>query len=370
LVLTEKREGGEWIAIKRLLKAFKKTYPSISYRYLTLEKRRDSSKRISFIRNIVRYFFYARLAIKTSISNKKFEFILASDYLWALAAISVKPRNTKLIFLFHGLRSIPFRKLSDVDYRQILIKALERFSWTLSDAIVVPSKVALDYVWKKIKCLIAKHKIFLVPNIVPITFFVSGRGKRKTGSYNILYSGRLGKYKGLESLIFAFSDLVSKIPQANLLIAYPVSSIDPAVESVIKRLVKEHGLERKVKFVKDSTENELVELYGRSDVLVLPSEIEFAPLCVLESFASGTPVVGTDVGNVGSLLQKLDSGLILNNNSPEEIVRKLMMFYKYDSATKSHLRKKAIHLVGDFSEEKASKEFKKVLSFLQDSSPR
>jgi glycosyltransferase involved in cell wall biosynthesis len=354
LVLTEKNaQGGESVAIERLLKAYKKTYSSDLFECLTLEKRRGTWKRFSFIKTLFEYFLNARTQIETAVNKKDYDFILASDYLWALAAISVKPKRTKLIFLFHGLRSTPFIKLSYVDYRQILIKTLERLSWILSDAITVPSKQATDYLLKNTRPLVLRRKIFLVPNIVPAVFFINKKVKSETGKYNILYSGRLGKHKGLENLVNAFSKLTTEIPGANLTIAYPTASADASIEKLISQ---------NAKLVKNSTEKQLSELYRKSDILILPSEIEFAPLSVLESLASGTPVTATGVGNLGSLLQKIDPNLILRNNSPEEIAKKLTSFYKYGAAIKNDLRKIGVRIAKDFTEEKAVRKFKVVLT--------
>lgn len=356
LVITENARGGESIAIGRLLKAYKYKYPSDSFVYLILEKRRDTWKHMMFIQNLFQYYLNARAKIASALNKKDYNFILVSDYLWALAAVSVKPKNTKLIFLFHGIRSAPFIRLSYVDYRQILIKALERLSWILSDAITVPSKQGASYILKSTGRLLVRKKIFLVPNIVPEVFFINKRRKTKTGKYNILYSGRLGKHKGLENLIKAFPKLSSEIPGATLTIAYPNAGADLSIQRLIGQ---------NIKFVKNSTEMQLSELYRKSDVLILPSEIEFAPLSVLESLASGTPVIATDVGNLGSVLRKVDHNLILRNNSPKKIIKKLTLFYRYSISEKDNLRKIGIRVAKDFTEEKAVRKFKAVLNCLE-----
>jgi len=359
LVLTEKTEGGEWIAITRLLTAFKETYPSVSYRFVTLTTRKYVRRKLGFIRDLVNYFKYARLKIKTSVESQKVDTILVSDYLWALAALSVKPKNTRLFFLFHGLRSVVFKKLTDIDYKQLLTKFFERLAWLLSDAIIVPSVEAGNYVLTNL-FFKNKIKLFIVPNIVPKAFFKVTSNTKKKRCYTVMYSGRMDKYKGLENLIPAFSRVVLDIPKAKLIMACPLSSVNGDEERLVKSLINKHHLETRVRIIKGLTIKQLATFYHKASVLVLPSEIEFAPLSVLESLASGTSVIGTNVGNVGGLLNKLDSNLILTTNSPEMIYKKLMLFHSYSETKKRILGAKAITLAGKFSEKRAVRSFKKV----------
>lgn len=363
LVITEQIKGGEWIAVKRLISALKSKHP-MRFEYLILKKRVYSQKHFGFLSDHIKYYLYSRDSMKTFIGNKKFNYIFVSDYIWALSTLGVKHKKTKLIFMFHGLRSIPFKILADFDYKQVFTKMLERLAWILSDAITVSSKFGYDYILKTTKCLIKKRKFFLVRNIVPELFFSKPLNHHDNNNFNILYSGRLAKQKGLENLIVAFSIVISKIPNANLLIAYPNSSVDPYIKHLVTGLVEKYNLNHKIKFFKDSTETRLQRLYSRADVFVLPSEFEMAPLSVLEAMATGTPIIATDVGNVRELLNKIDTNLILKNNSPEEIHKKLLMYYSYNKHKKILLSKKMRSLITNYTEKQAVKDFSKVLNFL------
>lgn len=369
LVLTEKTAGGEWIATERFLQAFKRKY-GVSYKFLILRKREFTQAPLGMIRDLFRYFFYARGVIRQNITWGEFDSVLVSDYLWALAVLSLKPGKIKLVFLFHGLRSSPIKKFSDLNYRQIIIKILERMAWTLSNVVVVPSRAAEQYIKKAVKSVFYHSNVILIPNIVPADFYSSKKTDRKKDNYTILYSGRIGEYKGLENLAIAVSGLLSKIPSAKLAIAYPSSSLDPRIYSKLKQIIKHGSLGTHVKFVKDVEGKDLAKLYCSSDVLVLPSDIEFAPMSVIESMACGTPVIATKVGNIGILLKNVDPRLILKNNSPAEIENKLLMFYRYSNAERLVLSKRSKKIAEDFSEAAAQKSFSKVLPFLQSNNSR
>ena len=299
LVIMDDIKGGEQIAVDRLINAIKNNRLVSECKYLILKGRVGSQKRFSFLKNYWNYYSKAQKSIKHILSGATIDYVLVSDYLWALAAISVKSKKTKLIFLFHGLKSVPFVHFTDVDYRQVLIKILERISWMLSDAITVPSNEGVSCIKKNI--IFNKNKMFLVPNIVPKSFFVR-RIPHKKKQFNILYSGRIGINKGLENLIEAFTKLNIVISNTKLIIAYPSTSADKKVLSIIKNNSKKNSLDKNLNLIADLNQKELINLYRESNVLVLPSVIEFAPLSVLESLANGTPVVATNVGNVESLL--------------------------------------------------------------------
>jgi len=54
------------------------------------------------------------------------------------------------------------------------------------------------------------------------------------------------------------------------------------------------------------------ELLAVTDLLVLPSEYEGMPMVVVESLATGIPVVATDVGNNREVLERTGGGIIVH----------------------------------------------------------
>lgn len=109
---------------------------------------------------------------------------------------------------------------------------------------------------------------------------------------------RIAPIKDVKSLIYAFSGLKEKVPNARLFIAGPED--DPVYAKECYNLVD--WLEVKdVYFL--GTVNVVKEM-ERFDFTVLSSISEGMPLTVLESFAAGRPCVTTDVGSCRELLTK------------------------------------------------------------------
>jgi glycosyltransferase involved in cell wall biosynthesis len=77
----------------------------------------------------------------------------------------------------------------------------------------------------------------------------------------------------------------------------------PAVE----RLARELGVEDAVLFL--GRRPDVPALLALADVMVLPSLAEAMPMTIIESMAVGTPVVATDVGDVGDVISQTGGGL-------------------------------------------------------------
>jgi glycosyltransferase involved in cell wall biosynthesis len=70
------------------------------------------------------------------------------------------------------------------------------------------------------------------------------------------------------------------------------------------------GLSSRVTFLGRIPHDELFRYYNMADLLVLPSEMEGAPMVVLESLACGTPVVASAVGGVPHIVRTGVNGFL------------------------------------------------------------
>ncbi|MEO1692656.1 MAG: glycosyltransferase, partial [Cyanobacteria bacterium J06631_6] len=116
-------------------------------------------------------------------------------------------------------------------------------------------------------------------------------------------------------LIQAFAALQQ--PEVHLLIAG-----EGELKSSIKEEIERCGIGDRVTLLGGVSPKRVSDLYRLSSVFVVSSAYEGVPIVVLESLACGTPVVGTDCGEIPLILTE-DSGIMCRDRQPETMTRAL-----------------------------------------------
>ena len=117
----------------------------------------------------------------------------------------------------------------------------------------------------------------------------------------LIYVGRIGLEKKLHNLKI----VLDKNPGVRLALV----GIGPAMDSL-----KKHFEGYPVHFAGQMNGDPLSEAYASADVFVMPSDSETLGFVVLESMASGVPVVGVAAGGVQDLIQDDKNGFLVENN--------------------------------------------------------
>jgi len=130
----------------------------------------------------------------------------------------------------------------------------------------------------------------------------------------ILFVGRLQKVKAPIRLIDTFMEYYRK-NNAACLIIIGEGNLKEAIESYVKKL----KIENKVFLLGNMRQETLSLFYRASDVLLLTSNFEGMPICVLEALGCGLPVVSTNVGEVKRVVKNEFSGEVVKNISPKII---------------------------------------------------
>ena len=79
------------------------------------------------------------------------------------------------------------------------------------------------------------------------------------------------------------------------------------------------GLTNLVRFHGAADPTQLSCLYRRASALVLPSRHDSFPTVLLESMASGTPIIASRVGGIPTFVEDGRNGLLVHPGRPEEI---------------------------------------------------
>jgi glycosyltransferase involved in cell wall biosynthesis len=138
----------------------------------------------------------------------------------------------------------------------------------------------------------------------PADLLPAWRLPRGKGRY-LLYVGGFSPHKNLHVLIQAFRRVFTEdgLDDLRLLLVgdYERDVFYSAYES-LRAEVQRHGLEDRVCFTGYVSDDVLVELYNRAELLILPSLEEGFGLPAFEAAACGTPIVTTDAGPAAGLL--------------------------------------------------------------------
>lgn len=148
------------------------------------------------------------------------------------------------------------------------------------------------------------EKIEIVPNgIRPETFdalaetrkqLIKKHPKRK----NIGFLGRIVRIKDVKTLLRSARLVVDEVPDAKFLLAGPKEE-EPGYAAACEELTRSLGLTDNVEFLGPTQRDHLLL---QIDVMLLTSISEGQPFVVIESFGAGVPVVSTDVGSCGELI--------------------------------------------------------------------
>ncbi len=140
------------------------------------------------------------------------------------------------------------------------------------------------------------------------------RQKYPDSNLILLWAGRMGKVKNLSFLLQAFKHVLDAFPRAILVLV----GSGPE-EARLKEDAKRLGVVNSVKFEGEQTD--LISYYKTADIFVFPSLYEGWGRVVIEAAAAGLPVVMSDVGCAGEIIQDEISGRVAKVNDLAGFVR-------------------------------------------------
>jgi len=93
-----------------------------------------------------------------------------------------------------------------------------------------------------------------------------------------------------------------------------------------QNFIKKNRLENNIFLLGKKLPDEIRELLLGFDVFVLTSKYEGLPLTIIEAMFAGLPIIATNVGGVSELIEDGKNGFLVNLNSIEELVQKMIYF--------------------------------------------
>ena len=143
----------------------------------------------------------------------------------------------------------------------------------------------------------------------------------KNFSKDILYAGGLTPLKGIHHLINAFACVAKEFPQARLALVGHEENKDYAAE--LKRQVQKLALDKRVQFMGAMPQAQLATWMRKACVFVLPSASEGLGRVVIEAMATGTPVIGSNVGGIPEIVEDGSTGFLVPPGDQKALAEKI-----------------------------------------------
>lgn len=148
-------------------------------------------------------------------------------------------------------------------------------------------------------------KTYVRPNFSFSTNSVLPKSKRKQ---RIVFAGRIDEQKGIKELLSLWED---SFGFELLICGIGPCSANCEIAAKTKKSVRYVG------FVENE---ELLQIIAESEALVMPTLwYEGMPMVVVESFSVGTPVLGSNIGNVSSMIEPGKNGYVFNPRDKDEL---------------------------------------------------
>jgi len=124
----------------------------------------------------------------------------------------------------------------------------------------------------------------------------------------VLTVARLVPQKGIGHGLRALHELRMQAP--TLAWHYTIVGGGPLMDE-LRLLAESLGLRDRVRFLGEATQPRVAEALNGADIFLLPSLDEILPLALMEALAVGLPVVASDVGAVGDIVEHGGSGFLV-----------------------------------------------------------
>lgn len=204
-----------------------------------------------------------------------------------------------------------------------LADIVEHVTLRLVDSIVVMIEESRDRLIRK---GIPAEKIFIVSN-TPVLSQISTTSKshdeslaKQDRALKLVYVGLLNPSRGLDTVIQA----VARYVKSNKRLEFHVVGSGKALP-LLKRMVREHCLDDKVRFLGWLDHREATKQIDMADVGIVPhhrcSHWESTiPNKLFDYMAAGKPVIVSDVRPVARIVNATDCGIVYEDGNPDSLV--------------------------------------------------
>jgi glycosyltransferase involved in cell wall biosynthesis len=299
--------------------------------------------RIKIIRSVVRFIAFNKNILKASFRVKTFYIFSNSGlcfYIYTMPAIIMgRLFGKKIVIAYHGGAAS--------DFLNKRINFIARWVLKIPDSITVPSNYLKD-IFQTLG-----YTAVVIPNIIDLQRF-HFRIREKLLPH-FLVTRHLEPEYNVEMIIKTFKIILKKYPQAMLKIC------GNGTEKLrLEKLTRQLDLNGSVNFLGNVENDKITQIYDNADLFLNGSNIDNLPLAILEAFACGLPVITTNAGGIGYLIQHKYNGLLVGLNDYEQMAQFAIELLENSELAQS-LVKNAHHNLQEYSWETVKPKLIRIL---------
>src|SRR5437660_4123842 len=303
--------------------------PRLNFLNLRGDQREDASTKAKVLR-VLKY--YARLIAYAAKAKPKLFHILWNNkfqlFDCTLLMLYYKLLSKRVVFTTHNVNAGK-RDQNDSWLNRVRLK----IQYNLSEHIFVHSDEMRDEMVTEFR--IPEGKISVIPfginNSVPNTRFSSAEAKRQLGISNgdkvLLFFGNIARYKGLEYLIAAFSELLTKDRNYRLLVVGKPKG-PGSYWNQIRRATESSDIGNRVITKIEYVPDEETELYFKAaDVLILPYAHVFQSGVLFLGYSFGLPAIAADVGSLKEEIVEGETGFVFKPRDSSDLAGNIQNYF-------------------------------------------
>lgn len=279
--------------------------------------------------------------IKAFAAEKGIRYDLIHSHYWmsGLAAESLSDAwgGIPIVHMFHTLGEMKNRiAQSDAEREGPERIAAEQRVLSRADRVIVATlaeQTQLRFLYKT-----NDRKLKVIPPGVDTSHFYpisSDEAKQYIGlqpnDRMVLFVGRIEPLKGVDTLIRAMACLKLKDQGRPVHLAIIGGEPDASPQEMtaemarLQQLCDDLCMGKMVVFLGRRGQDTLPYYYSAAEVVVMPSHYESFGMVALEAMACGTPVIASDIGGLGFLVQDGETGFTVPDGEPDLLCEKLSL---------------------------------------------
>lgn len=210
----------------------------------------------------------------------------------------------------------------------------EKRTYQIANEVICVSEDSKKILTKKYG--IDASKIIVIQNGVDIEKFHPIESVKKINN-SLLYVGRIDARKGVDFLIRSMLSVILKNPEVKLFVGGKGKLLPE-----LKKYVIENDLYENIKFIGFIPDDELNEWYNKVKCVVVPSIFEGFGITVIEAMAAGTPVIGTNVDGIKSIIKNGENGYLVEYGDIDSLANLIIDVLRNDNSKVINLGLKII----------------------------